>query len=508
MQQRYLYSLIGVLAMLLIGLHATSSYAQRVVQVPQGVGTLNEAIDSDTTSTGERVDPNTIYEVENGGLYLLNGSIEHRGFHLHIRTPDIEGEKARLVPAVVEGGESSRAFRARGDLTIEGLFVTNEDELGGVNTRIIRISADSVTITLRNCHLDKDGQSAFRFDNNGISVFMYNTIVSNIAGDYDNGRGFDDRGNNIEELVVENCTFYNISSRVLRDGGGFIKNFVFNHNTVVNTGRRVVDIGEAVNVEFTNNLMVQHSILGQDTSSTFTVVNVDSLTSESLAGLTQTVLISNNNFYRDPAYDAVYPDSAEAVPLFNETAQAFIDEAGTGNTVYMEAVEFANGPAVQPEQVQDFWDSGQNNTIGIPFDTSGEPFDFEYPQTAAAFTRGTDGLPLGDLNWFGLATSVEDLPSSPGPETFRLLSNYPNPFNPETNIVYNLPNRATVSLTIFNTLGQKITTLIDAQQLNAGEHVTRWDGRDDSGRVAPSGVYFYRLEAGDFSQTSKMLLLR
>lgn len=85
--------------------------------------------------------------------------------------------------------------------------------------------------------------------------------------------------------------------------------------------------------------------------------------------------------------------------------------------------------------------------------------------------------------------------------------NYPNPFNPETNINYSLPQQSLVRLEIFNTKGQKINTLINEHQ-PAGKHNTVWDGRNSLGNVVNSGVYYYRIEAEGEVQTGKMLLLK
>jgi len=88
-----------------------------------------------------------------------------------------------------------------------------------------------------------------------------------------------------------------------------------------------------------------------------------------------------------------------------------------------------------------------------------------------------------------------------------LHQNYPNPFNPETQIQFELPRSEHVRLDIFNMLGQKVATLIDGQKV-AGGHTVRWNGRDDSSRRLASGVYVYRLQAGEFVQTRKMLMMK
>ena len=92
-------------------------------------------------------------------------------------------------------------------------------------------------------------------------------------------------------------------------------------------------------------------------------------------------------------------------------------------------------------------------------------------------------------------------------EVATLSQNYPNPFNPETSIGFELSNSAVVSLKVYNVMGQLIRTLA-AGQFEAGAHAVTWNGRDDAGVTAPSGVYLYKLEAGDFSQTKQLLLLK
>ena len=90
---------------------------------------------------------------------------------------------------------------------------------------------------------------------------------------------------------------------------------------------------------------------------------------------------------------------------------------------------------------------------------------------------------------------------------FSLTQNYPNPFNPTTTIHYQLPSAANVELLIYNSLGQKVRSLVSGRQ-NAGYHQIAWNAMDDKGTQVSSGVYFYRLTAGKFVQTKKMLLMR
>ncbi|MCK5145510.1 T9SS type A sorting domain-containing protein [bacterium] len=95
------------------------------------------------------------------------------------------------------------------------------------------------------------------------------------------------------------------------------------------------------------------------------------------------------------------------------------------------------------------------------------------------------------------------------PDQHRLMANYPNPFNPETRIDFELGGQESVQavLTVYNVLGQEIRTLLDALAA-PGIHAVTWDGRNDQGEIVPSGLYFYKLRTGTSTLTRRMLLLK
>ncbi|MCB0306980.1 MAG: T9SS type A sorting domain-containing protein, partial [Calditrichaeota bacterium] len=116
------------------------------------------------------------------------------------------------------------------------------------------------------------------------------------------------------------------------------------------------------------------------------------------------------------------------------------------------------------------------------------------------WAAGAVGTILGTVN--GGTTGVEPLPDLALPERFVLEQNYPNPFNPATSIRFQLSDAETVSLTVYNALGQQVATLAQGRYA-AGTYQVTWQAEH-----AASGVYFYRLQAGNQVQIRKMTLLR
>lgn len=105
-------------------------------------------------------------------------------------------------------------------------------------------------------------------------------------------------------------------------------------------------------------------------------------------------------------------------------------------------------------------------------------------------------------------TSVEsrDL-NSAKPSAFLLEQNYPNPFNAGTTIEYNLARNSKVIINVYDMLGREIITLVNGHQ-NEGVHPIHWDGCDNMKQPVASGIYLYRIEAGEFSSMKKLILIK
>lgn len=112
-----------------------------------------------------------------------------------------------------------------------------------------------------------------------------------------------------------------------------------------------------------------------------------------------------------------------------------------------------------------------------------------------------DALMLDLVEVSSLVTSVEE--RNKRSSTFTLAQNYPNPFNPVTRIPFTLSSSSKVKLAVYNIAGQAVATLIDGTSYPAGSHSASFDGS-----ALPNGIYYYRIEAGDFVQVKKMTLLK
>ena len=93
------------------------------------------------------------------------------------------------------------------------------------------------------------------------------------------------------------------------------------------------------------------------------------------------------------------------------------------------------------------------------------------------------------------------------PNQFALHQNHPNPFNPITTLRYDLPENGHVNITIYDMLGREVKTLVNTTQ-DAGFRSVIWDATNDYGKPVSAGVYLYKIQAGEFVQTKKMVLLK
>jgi hypothetical protein len=124
-----------------------------------------------------------------------------------------------------------------------------------------------------------------------------------------------------------------------------------------------------------------------------------------------------------------------------------------------------------------------------------------------SFTDANTGTAVGDYGTIlrtntGGVTGIKEGRLFINPSVFHLMQNYPNPFNPSTTIEFSVPRSGLVSLTVCDLLGREVAVLVNGERA-AGTYTSTWDARG-----VGSGVYFYRLRAGEFSETKKLILMK
>jgi len=149
---------------------------------------------------------------------------------------------------------------------------------------------------------------------------------------------------------------------------------------------------------------------------------------------------------------------------------------------------------------------------GAGVDVDDSDHDFDGTNGRLVFQVGNNCIPRNQYvavqsNWVNTGTAGVNSDESLIPKEFALYDNFPNPFNPTTQIAVDLPEAATTEITVWNIMGQRVATLYKGD-LNAGHHTLNFDGRDSNGKQLTSGMYLYRVAAGKYNATKKMTLMK
>ena len=139
--------------------------------------------------------------------------------------------------------------------------------------------------------------------------------------------------------------------------------------------------------------------------------------------------------------------------------------------------------------------------------TLAEGQELEYVMGVFNFSYGTYKVQIRDVNDLGSMGGVNN-DVEINPYAYALYDNFPNPFNPETQIRFSIGGQENVKLVIYDMMGRQVRTLINGDSFSAGFHVVNWNGFDTKGQRVPSGMYIYRIKAGDFISDKKMLLVK
>lgn len=572
--------LLPTLLVLLLGVITTVTAQELTLNNTQPV---NTQIQADTLADGSQA--HSVYKVEAGTYYFFDGSLEcdfdlviegpDNGWILHDPTPPIFFQTPALDGTNV--GRDMINLNQGGSATLRNILLT------GLFPNDINISSyvrnfAGYKMVWDNCVFTDHRDHATRSTGPTEEISITNCVFINM-----DRRGSSPFGGMpfrldaaCTKLTFENNTVVN-GARLFGNGGNFFtSNLTEIHNTILNQQVNGHEIHWFEGLQ-ANNIYYNWSWRGRNKRTNgyeapFTTFETFSLVATKLDSIS--LYEGRNLFYLDPAFPEYWtntinplvadPDSDAVFQcyLWNVDVDSTIladDDFTIGKNYWQFDPMFTSNPSKVDSMLQWCY-ANWITTVGDPNDryadwrvtppvtwnSDGTP-NFNWPpdwdltySNDVLLTGATDGLPLGDLNWYpdakaaylanrdqyiaalrdsmtnathvyipGDSASAVISPSTVSvenndavPVAFRLAQNYPNPFNPTTTIEYSVANAGVIKIELYNTLGQKIKTLFDGHKL-AGNYKVTVDGSE-----LTSGIYFYSISAGDYSQTRKMVLMK
>ncbi|MBD3377670.1 T9SS type A sorting domain-containing protein [candidate division KSB1 bacterium] len=547
---------LGIMVLAVMILLGTGwSQAPDVMIIPpvvdgQMLGVLENTIMGDTTATGERVNPNRIYQLQRGAVYFMNGPINTRGYHLQLVAPDDDPANPVAPPVIApglreDGSSTGQLLQAEGDVTLKNLYIIPMTPTGAQKWNMMRINKDSVRVVLDNCNYEMCSGLGLNIRSQWTKVYITNCHYRNMVnqGGLYNGRSLEFSENPVDTLVMINNTYFNGNSFFFQIRLNLVNFARIEHNTIVNTVKWPFQWSWQTNAIFSNNLFYNaHSygeaasdLPGQDfDGNVFGIINVDTLTIDLLDRFGGTeadrrIKVNNNNWFYSSEVENYWAslDTVEAEPFMNVRTQAMFDDDASypfleeNNTMNMDPgfLEFVNESSANLVSWMMDRRSGADASLWN-WDPDGDNFgvllwplpeNLSYSTDSPLFTGAEGGFPVGDLNWFPdkkaewetYITSVKFEKPETLPSAYELEQNYPNPFNPTTTIRYHLHKSGTVELRVFDILGRQVQTLVNAQQI-AGTYTAEFSGHD-----LANGVYICSLLVnGQQVSNIRMLLLK
>ena len=220
----------------------------------------------------------------------------------------------------------------------------------------------------------------------------------------------------------------------------------------------------------------------------------------------------------DDQFHAAIAIDPDFLSNLNVYPSAVVPAANMVGGYYFATDEFSSGTSAAVTYDSWFWEKivASGDTVSVwtfadgdsPSDDAQHVFTTENVTNAAptfiivgAFNDDSSSVHISDV-YYNEAPALGIGDNVTIASGYELNQNYPNPFNPVTHISYTIPTSGQVKLTIYNVLGEKVSTLVN-DVITPGTHTATWNAEN-----MPSGVYFYRLDAGSFSQTNKLLLIK
>ncbi|MFH1197820.1 MAG: T9SS type A sorting domain-containing protein [bacterium] len=542
---------------------------------------LNNAVLGD--SVNNPVPAGRVYQLQTNGWYPQsaglttpsNRAVEISGAD---KTILVNNNNAATIPPIISGYNDESGSYVGGitwgnDLTVKNIsqIIGSPDGVGG--WAFYGTGAPDRRIVFDNCMMEHNWWVFIQSNGNpGNSFFITNSYFVNLSGRAcrRNGGVYDNVNNNTDTMYVENNTHVMGQGMMYKFRNYPVEFIYFNHNTFVNcVGSTFETQGVQSKMIVTNNIFVNSNCqpfrpnMTEDLSEQDIdnmpagIINVAALPA-TMDQVPRKFLVDKNVAYWDARLadlgteannlaingfttwtkqsmtmndrtqgffndNATYPFLTEGqwydkLPSFADTRDLLTAQVDACKAFCLSTVDTTSTQVLAPWRVV-------NATMPDDFIYSDWPIPIDLSYTDADLL-GTDGLPVGDLNWFptqkatynankatyyaalldglenGHLVSDVEVINSNIPETFELSQNYPNPFNPATVINFAVPKAGNVTLKVYNSLGQEVATLVNGYKEAQSYKVTF-----DASNLA-SGVYIYKLESANLSISKKMLLLK
>lgn len=552
MKQTFSFLLTSLLMLVVLSSEINAQWAY--LDVAPGYETLNNAILNDNAAPDNRV-----YRLKRGDVYLLNGTIKGTaGKPLRIWAEEGTGRIPLILTTATESGVAYRAFEVSSDIHLKNVYLSGRNNLGiytDDGKDMIRLAQAGIKAVVEGCFLEHEWKDFFRMNAKNQKVFVKNSILRNGGDitDASDNQFIDTRGQDQDTIFIQNSTLYTATGRAFRSGTAYFRTFIVDHCTFYQLGNGdgargltdtsatpIFDVRLAQNVSVTNNLFIDMAFAGDEKNSytgptdtlDYPLFGFTSIIPLSKQDATRNIVIKNNVVGASELFDLYYKqkDTIKAVVLLNKYSinkyfNRYPNTWKHGNNL-VENVKFLDAPSEIPainyvayRRANNFTEEGcpeywaDRNGIGADPTTWGpasNEFKFSYASTYKAYNAAERGFPVGDLNWFPTLKALWEAGGTVGvektdgviPTEYSLEQNFPNPFNPVTIISYSIPQSSNVTLTIYNTLGQKIETLVNNLQ-EAGSYKVQWDANKYS-----SGMYVYQLHSNNTLITKKMILIK
>jgi len=509
------------------GLFAQSPSRTQVIE-PTGLNAIIDFINNEITTLGAATVSDTKYILRRDATYPYSTMIEGP-YSFWVEAEEGEGARPKIIPINV-GDEAPRMLRGQDadslGFTYIGLDYIGWDTDGNhIDNAMLRATGNYCRLRSEDCVYNGHRAEVVRMDGMHQTARLLNNIFRNCYqhDKWNKGRSMVSlRMHPQDTVIISGNTHFNTTTMFNHGATDTVQYFEVSGNTFYNVAARgqtsayinpsaftgAFRFGAAQTLIIEDNIFYNVGFMGlqEGWADSFFVFQYIPTTSAA------TPVFRNNNIYLDPELYAANPDTAEMVQNFDPELAALLGDISLSGNI-SEALTFTNAPGIDSckRAIERYWAAPDTSHLVIlKLDDTIETGDVDFSYDGAlSGVGGTDGQPLGAPRWHaGVTVSIEDETFAGVPASFKLLGNYPNPFNPSTTIRFDLHKTAIVQVQVYDILGQLVMETPEITMTAASGKEFRIDAAADWA----SGVYIYKLMAktrtSTFSSVGRMLLLK